>query len=159
VTDLRTAARALLDATAVFSAYYEASMASRNPKMSDGINVATITNNMDGDTAITVGDLRRLRSVQEAARDALAARAQPTNDEVLWEGETRMIMHTDPRDNGKDSFVNLPPEGFAVPPGTRVRVVRATDQPPGPDGLSRQIDQSWDAAIERAADQPSEDQP
>lgn len=49
----------LTEALAPFVAYYRVSMASRNPDMPDSLGVATHTNTVDGDTSITVGDLRR----------------------------------------------------------------------------------------------------
>jgi hypothetical protein len=68
---LRNVARELTAVVEPFAAYYEASMASRYPKMSDSINVATISNNVDGDTAITVGDLRRLMPALRSVLDRL----------------------------------------------------------------------------------------
>lgn len=65
--------------------------------------------------------------VSECA-DAVMALWSTRPATVLWEGETRMVMHYDPRENGKDSFVPLPPEGFDVPPGTHV-VVAVTEDP------------------------------
>lgn len=49
----------LEEAVAPFVAYYRVSTASRNPDMPDTLGVATHTNTIDGDTSITVGDLRR----------------------------------------------------------------------------------------------------
>lgn len=68
----------------------------------------------------------------DRATDAVMALLSTEPTTVLWEGETRMIMHTDPGENGRDSFVHLPPEGFKVPPGTRVRLTAFNDSNPLP---------------------------
>jgi len=60
---------------------------------------------------------------ERALADALAARAQPTNDDVLWEGPTGYFAVDDLTDSHVDHLT------LGCPPGTRVRVVRATDQP------------------------------
>lgn len=69
-----------------------------------------------------------LGAAAKALRDALAARAQPTTDDVLWEGETRgpswiaQAVEDEVGSSRVEVYVD-------APPGTRVRVVRATDQP------------------------------
>jgi len=52
-----------------------------------------------------------------------APRPEDTTDEVLWEGETGYFAMDDLTDSHVDQLT------LDVPPGTRVRVVRATDQP------------------------------
>jgi hypothetical protein len=64
----------------------------------------------------------RLRAAREALREALGTQ---TTDEVLWEGET--VRGNGGALAGPQSLANAPL--LNVPPGTRVRVVRATDQP------------------------------
>lgn len=61
---------ALLEALAPFVAYWHASMASRSPGLPDSAGIATIHNNIDGDTAITVADLRRLVSAAAQLTEA-----------------------------------------------------------------------------------------
>lgn len=63
------AGRLLLGAVAPFVEYFRASSMSRQPTLPDSIGVATHSNSHEGDTAITVGDLRHLaRIVGEASR-------------------------------------------------------------------------------------------
>lgn len=51
---------------------------------------------------------------------------EPRPDTVLWEGETRKVMHADTSLNGTTSYIPIPRD-FDVPPGTRVRVVAVLD--------------------------------
>ncbi len=110
---------------------------------------------------------------------ALAARAQPTNDEVLYEADT-VFKPTQPGYPDDLGMSQLPfGAWFEVPPGTHVlvvRVVRATDQPSegkrtcgdvSPEGVycvMRHGHQTHQGATggklhQWPADQPSEDQP
>jgi hypothetical protein len=90
----------------------------------------------------------------DALRDALAARAQPTTDHVVWEGPTGPSGTY--RSDGTEMSMVF--QRFDDPPGTRVRVVRATDRCPecGGEG-ARGCGAAWHDP-HRATDQPNEDQ-
>jgi len=65
---------------------------------------------------------QRVQEAETALREALGTQ---TTDEVLWGGETEaMFQHDTPLGWRIEDRSSIP-----VPPGTRVRVVRATDQP------------------------------